>query len=465
MKLKTLFLFIAICIGIPSICYSQSFLKKAKDKLTKLKENVEKVVPSDHSIVNNSNSEPSIGNEATSNKTTDTVLNSSTTHIGNGYIDPRIENFTYANNYKKYKTKYPNHYNLGRFSNGFAIVSLGRENPFFINNKGEVQNWGFVMDLPSSNEEWPSFSNGVCLIKDSGNWRIIDTQGNIVKTLTGDIAEAQGFIDGLGVVVVREKGFDLVKHYIDTKGNYIFPALNCRNRTGFSGHKPLVRNLSEGLRAHETVLNMNKTKGTKAFGFINEKGTLVIPPKYFAVHDFHEGLAAVREMEPNGFGGKWGFIDKNGKVVIDFIFLNEPSDFNSNKCIVRSIKNETFIINRQGDILAKYDHNHHLSPYSNGMAVLSSKREGVSYCIQGVNKSTLLAYSPTSDYEGIIIYPYNGSAYYKSFNRYALLDLETMDTKLTGLKDFFSDGLAAVADGYVNERGEYIFKIIPPVEI
>lgn len=55
------------------------------------------------------------------------------------------------------------------------------------------------------------------------------------------------------------------------------------------------------------------------WGFINDKGEVVIDLIYDDVKYFSEGLAAVKE------NGKWGFINKEGKVVIDFIYTDaEP---------------------------------------------------------------------------------------------------------------------------------------------
>jgi hypothetical protein len=47
-------------------------------------------------------------------------------------------------------------------------------------------------------------------------------------------------------------------------------------------------------------------------GYIDKTGELVIPCKYDEAHDFHDGLAMVRE------GRTWGFIDKTGQMVIEY---------------------------------------------------------------------------------------------------------------------------------------------------
>jgi len=47
------------------------------------------------------------------------------------------------------------------------------------------------------------------------------------------------------------------------------------------------------------------------WGFIDRAGEVVIDPRFQAADAFHEGLAAVK------VGDKWGYIDKTGKVVIE----------------------------------------------------------------------------------------------------------------------------------------------------
>src|SRR5260221_669420 len=54
-------------------------------------------------------------------------------------------------------------------------------------------------------------------------------------------------------------------------------------------------------------------KGGK-FGFIDKTGKLVIQPKYESAGDFSEGLASV------SIEGKFGYVDANGKEVIPFQF-------------------------------------------------------------------------------------------------------------------------------------------------
>ena len=46
------------------------------------------------------------------------------------------------------------------------------------------------------------------------------------------------------------------------------------------------------------------------WGYIDKIGKMVIPPQYDLAYQHVDGLAAVK------IGGKWGFIDKTGHMVI-----------------------------------------------------------------------------------------------------------------------------------------------------
>lgn len=60
------------------------------------------------------------------------------------------------------------------------------------------------------------------------------------------------------------------------------------------------------------------------WGFINSKGEEVIPLKYDRCYPFSDGLAAVR------LNNKYGFVDKNGKEVVPLKYENFYSDFSKN---------------------------------------------------------------------------------------------------------------------------------------
>ncbi len=61
------------------------------------------------------------------------------------------------------------------------------------------------------------------------------------------------------------------------------------------------------------IFNLSPATGAikaENYGFVNEKGLLVVKPQYSEVKNFSQGLAAVK------LDDKWGYIDKTGKQLV-----------------------------------------------------------------------------------------------------------------------------------------------------
>lgn len=84
--------------------------------------------------------------------------------------------------------------------------------------------------------------------------------------------------------------------------------------------------LANHARAVETsdrfIINVNGS-----YGFIDGRGNVMIPPRYLAVHEFSEGLAAIDQ------DGKWGYVNANGDEVVAPIYEN-ASDFSEGVGVV-----------------------------------------------------------------------------------------------------------------------------------
>ena len=77
------------------------------------------------------------------------------------------------------------------------------------------------------------------------------------------------------------------------------------------------------------------------YGYIDKEGHVVIPFEYDYAEDFSEGLAQVRK------DGKYGFIDKEGHVVIPFEY-DDAEDFSEGLAHVEK-DGEWFYINQKGE--------------------------------------------------------------------------------------------------------------------
>jgi len=109
-------------------------------------------------------------------------------------------------------------------------------------------------------------------------------------------------------------------------------------------------------------------------GFINTKGEDSIPFKYENQNtEFSEGLAAVQ------LNGKWGFIDKKGNTVVDFIY-DSAQKFREGYSFVE-LSEKCGFINKKGNVVIpflydKSDENIYPpghSSFHNGLAIVSKE--------------------------------------------------------------------------------------------
>ncbi|MBK9438284.1 MAG: WG repeat-containing protein [Chloracidobacterium sp.] len=99
----------------------------------------------------------------------------------------------------------------------------------------------------------------------------------------------QAFSEGLAKVWVgKEQGF------INNRGEFVIP--------------PRGSDIGEFHEGYATIWSDNR------LGYVNASGEIVIPAQFKQAGQFSEGIAPVAFES-----GKYGFIDKNGKTVIDAI--------------------------------------------------------------------------------------------------------------------------------------------------
>jgi hypothetical protein len=202
----------------------------------------------------------------------------------------------------------------------------------------------------------PLFAADLVIFKKDGKRGFYDPAGTAV--IEARFEDAWNFSEGLGGVKLDGKwGF------INEKGKLVIPA-KFENPEGFAEKRPKFK---EGL-------SPVKVKGK--FGFIDKTGKLVVPAKWAKTGEFSEGLAAVDEGAPavsaqsqaggepvRGFHlvaaamqGKWGFIDKTGKVVVKPAF-QEVRDFKNGVALVKSGE-KWGALNAKGAWLAKPQYEH-----------------------------------------------------------------------------------------------------------
>lgn len=158
--------------------------------------------------------------------------------------------------------------------------------------------------------EKPRFDSGACVVKATGTKRptpmILYADGT-TKALSHEWDAMTQFYDGVAMVreVLGMKTINLF--YINTKGEKIWPHLAEKATLGSIVLE--MRPLREGLRAYYS-------NADKAWGFLDKEGKVVIRPVFREVRDFSGGYALAM-LPKDSYSGKPVFIDRTGATVVE----------------------------------------------------------------------------------------------------------------------------------------------------
>lgn len=196
------------------------------------------------------------------------------------------------------------------FSEGYAVVK--NDNKYgFINKKGEI-----VINCIYQKAE--SFKEGLAKIKHNNKYGFINKDG---ETIIQPIYKKAGtYSEGLAPVLINGK-----YGYINKK-NEIVLAPNFEDAGRFQEGRALVSNINKLL----TRIKMSDDN-VKAWSYIDKKGRYKIKKQLIIdlqidkkqlTEGFSEGLTRYRTYSTiDAFSDKqYGFIDKNGEVVIKAVF-------------------------------------------------------------------------------------------------------------------------------------------------
>ena len=409
---------------------------------------------------------------------------------------------------------------LGYFHDGRAFIRTGSNGVICIDTKGNiVKKWGrdelvSVVSFSSDGYNYPKFDSGRFILLEYekkfnkfGTAVIYDKKFKEIKRIP-QVSIVSHFQDG--VAIIHQKKDKLTQNvYIDINGNEVFPKVsayvnqkgilmlgwsNCPTRDGLAAFA-----IPDGLFDNAV------------WGFRDDKGNVVVEPKYIRVQDFSNGLAAVQTVVDGV--KKWGFIDRQGKMVIAPKYTIEPSQFDV--CGLAMVINKNGLksfIDKTGKTVG--DTHRDITPFCNGRAIYRefndpNVEKGGTWATHGSNEFTYLidshfniiatlgediGISFSSD-SGTDIFQkgFNFLDYYK-FERRAAYDngsffvngqiylslpqseaarsgllSENGDILIGGLTGFFSEGLAPVNNsheldrnknyaGYVNQKGEWVIQ-------
>jgi len=184
-------------------------------------------------------------------------------------------------------------------------------------------------------------------VKKGKSFTYIDLQGKVVFDQV--FKDATLFRDGMALV--QASGANALWGYVNEKGQYIIEP-KFKEATLFS----------EGLAW--------VVEAGKAPAAINSKGEVQFELKRAnKIRCFQGGLAAFSEIDLRGME-TWGFVDKNGKVVIEPVFT-QVSSFREGKCAVLHEDGVWGFLNQKGETIIDFDFDE-ATNFINGRAIVTT---------------------------------------------------------------------------------------------
>lgn len=155
----------------------------------------------------------------------------------------------------------------------------------------------------------------------NGPYYLVKPGGSVVE-LPANWKFPTAFVDGLAIVDVGEK-FKTDYKYVNKDLKIVFPHLSPVPSL-FEGENNTIAPLSEELRAYCT-----KVDGYDRWGYIDRDGKIVIEPQFNEARSFHCGRALVKDSNGNRF-----FINPEGRKAYEPVWSNydQVSDYDSNLC-------------------------------------------------------------------------------------------------------------------------------------
>lgn len=117
-------------------------------------------------------------------------------------------------------------------------------------------------------------------------------------------------------------------------------AIDQKGKEKFSIKAEHVRIFKDGLSAY----SVKDSIGEK-WGFVDSNGKTVIQPKFYATGDFNNGICAVMNNTD-----QWGFIDKKGEIIIAYKF-DTASNLSEDNLLIVSWNDKFGIIDTKGEYL------------------------------------------------------------------------------------------------------------------
>lgn len=159
-------------------------------------------------------------------------------------------------------------------------------------------------------EEAGSFIDGKAAVKKNGRWAIINNKGKSIDDNRFDDIRftSAGYYTEDKIIVASQNG----KYQIYDQNFQKIGKFSCDNFDIIT---------DDGLLAFES--------GGK-WGFVDRTGKIVIEPQYDSARSFSHGMAAI------SINGEWGFIDTDNNIAIDCQFAGADYFNQDGSCLVRT---------------------------------------------------------------------------------------------------------------------------------
>lgn len=288
-------------------------------------------------------------------------------NILHNFIYDSIDYFSYYMIQLEYEGKYSFVNLLGKtivsncsienwYNEGYAIISINDQFHY-------IDIYGNILNREPF-EYCYSFNNELAAFKKDGKYGFIDKSGNIVINAEYDFAT--GFSNDLAAVKKDDKfGYIDIENEIilgfeyDNASNFRFnmAAVQIENKwylidkTG----KLIDEQDWDSINLNASAENFIAVKNDEYWGYIEKNGELVINPQYVSIPNID-----ANSIQTVQFGQKYGVINDSGSLVIPIIYDS-----------IQQISEEAFIVNRnnlygvldiKGDIVLKVENEIVLEP-------------------------------------------------------------------------------------------------------
>lgn len=279
---------------------------------------------------------------------------------------------------------------------------------------GFVDTTGKVVIAPFEADSITDFCEGLASFKRENKWGVIDRNGNIVVEPKFD--DVVKYCQGVAPYRIGDK-FGL----IDKADNVIT--------------EPIYDYIADTCDEIGRVAQLDGK-----WGWIDNKGQIIIDFSFDKARSFHEKLAAV------SYNLQWGYIDTNGQWKISPQYKN-ASDFSDGLAPVSTETRKWVYINTNNEIKSPTFNSFRCLPYHNGIAFMQEPGEFRPIGLSGnpINKDKYTSISDWND-ERLKVEKSKKVAYLKP-------DGKLIKGRFEDGKDFH-EGLAAISVSY--EEAHYI---------